>query len=399
MNILYISTAFPKPEDGATIYTDLAEGLSDNNHKVIVVVAEGKSTLPKTSFAEERNIRVLRVKTLDYYNVGLLRKGLASLTMARTVKKAIIKHLSAYRFDAILFEAPPVTMYSVVKWAMKHYGCPSYLMQKDIFPQNAVDIGIIRKNSMVYKYFRYQEKQLLMTATHIGCMSQGNIDYILNHNSYLTADKVELFPNTKKIHIVKKERTGAIRERLAISPNTTLAVFGGNMGKPQAVDVILKLAEKCKDREDVFFLLIGRGTERDAIQRCIEEKNLSNIKLINSLPRDEYEDVLVECDIGMIFLDSRFTIPNFPSRVLSYFEYSIPVLAATDENTDFGQMILAANAGLWSDSANLDKIYQNLDRLVKDSAMRKLMGKNGRLFLEQHYTVDKSIKILEEHFS
>ena len=45
------------------------------------------------------------------------------------------------------------------------------------------------------------------------------------------------------------------------------------------------------------------------------------------------------CDVGLIFLDKRFTIPNFPSRLLSYMQASMPVLAATDVNTDIGKVI------------------------------------------------------------
>lgn len=400
MNILYISTAFPKPENGSTIYTDLAESLAENNHSVTVVVAEGKSGLKKTTWAQERGLNVLRVRTDDYYNVGLLRKGFASLTMARAVKKAIINHLDEIKFDFILFESPPVTMYSVVKWAMKHFNCSSFLMLKDIFPQNGADIGLYKKNGIIFKYFKSQEQNLYKTATYIGCMSQANIDYILKHNKYLLPDKTLFFPNTKKVKCSnnKGDHSEPLRDKYCIPHETVLAVFGGNMGKPQGIDAILDLVRKCKERDDVFFLLVGRGTERPRINEIIKNEKLENIRSIESLPRDEYEKLLNECDIGLIFLDHRFTIPNFPSRVLSYFEYAIPVLAATDSNTDFGEMIISAQAGLWSNTGDAEQTYINLDTLVKDSALRNQMGINGKRYMEKHYDVSVSVKILENCF-
>ena len=55
--------------------------------------------------------------------------------------------------------------------------------------------------------------------------------------------------------------------------------------------------------------------------------------------REEYDNLVQICDVGLIFLNARFTIPNFPSRLLSYTEIGKPVLAATDENTDIGKII------------------------------------------------------------
>ena len=60
---------------------------------------------------------------------------------------------------------------------------------------------------------------------------------------------------------------------------------------------------------------------------------------MRSLPKADYETIVASCDVGMIFLDHRFTIPNFPSRMLSYMKAKIPILAVTDPNTDVGMRL------------------------------------------------------------
>ena len=89
---------------------------------------------------------------------------------------------------------------------------------------------------------------------------------------------------------------------------------------------------------DVFFLIVGDGTEFAKIEAYVNEDKPSNVKLMKRLPKEDYDKMVGACDVGMIFLDHRFTIPNFPSRLLSYMQAKIPVLACTDVNTDIGKI-------------------------------------------------------------
>ena len=123
-----------------------------------------------------------------------------------------------------------------------------------------------------------------------------------------------------------------------------------------------------------------------------------NIKLISELPKHEYNMLLQSCDIGMIFLDKRFTVPNFPSRILSYLEYKMPVLASTDKATDLGKTIMDNRFGLWSESGDISATDQNLGRLVNDPGLRLQMGLNGFDYFLNNYTVSHSYDIIVNHF-
>ena len=155
---MFITSDYSKPEKGSNIYTDLAEALKNNNHDIKVVVTEEKKKIDQTTLFMENNIPVLRVKTGNLYEVSFVEKAFTFLTLSKALKKGIKKFFGNEKFDLVLFQSPPLTMCSVVKWAMKKYYCPSYLMMKDIVPQNGVDIGLYSKNSPIYWYFRYREK-------------------------------------------------------------------------------------------------------------------------------------------------------------------------------------------------------------------------------------------------
>lgn len=397
MKILYIATSFPELSKGATIYTDLAEALNEAGHEVIVAVSEQARNNKSTEMKKERGFDVLRIKTGNYYDVGWIEKGITMLKIPILMRIGITNYLRHRRFDMILFESPPITNAGLVAWAKKKFRCPAYLMLKDIFPQNAVDLQLIKYKSLLFKYFRKKEINLYKTADIIGCMSLANKNYIIKHNSWIDARKIEIFPNTKKITDSFLQEGFPMRERYGISKETCVFLFGGNMGRPQYVDLLCNAVKKCRDEENIYFLFVGRGTDRYKIEQTIKENNIKNALAIENLPRDEFEQITKECDIGLIVLDPRFTIPNFPSRILSYMEYAKPVLAATDNVTDIRDLIEDANCGEWVWSADSDAFVAKVKEM---SVSKELLtkGNNGRKYIEDNFKVECSIDLIEKYF-
>lgn len=395
MKILYISTVFPRPESSSTIYTDLAEALAEKGHDVVVVAAEEKKKYQSGGIKAERGCKVLRVRVGNMYDVSLIEKGISVVTLASYMKRAIKRELSKETFDLILFEAPPATLVGVVSYAKKMFKAPAYLMMKDIFPQNAIDIGLMKKG-MIYSYFRLKEGQLYKNADMIGCMSEGNRQYIMQHN-HVSEDKTEIFPNTKKIRVHKStERRNEIREKYHIPSDKVVFIFGGNMGKPQGLPFLCKAINATQDIEGVYFVLVGRGTEKSYVEEMLG--NHENVLILDGLPREEYEQLVQACDVGIVSLDYRFTIPNYPSRILSYMEYGMPVLATTDKNTDFKELIEIADCGRWCCSDDIQGFISTVEQLCRDEEVRNQMGQNSRRYIEEHFQVDVSVELLERYY-
>lgn len=334
------------------------------------------------------------------FNVNLIEKTISYIMLQIKLKKAINKYLKNQNYDIVLYTAPPITINNVIKYCKKKYNSFAYLMQKDIFPQNAIDIEILNKKNPAYWYFKYKEKQIYKISDKIGCMSQGNINYLLEHNKFLKSDKLEIFPNTIKIAKIENNKNyNFIRNKYGIAKDKVIALYGGNFGKPQGIGFIYTVLDKYKDNEKVVFIFSGKGTEKKKLYNYIEKNNIKNAITLDFIPKQEYNNILKEADIGLIFLDNRFTIPNIPSRTLSYFEYSIPIIAATDKNTDYKEILKEAKAGLWSESNNIDNFEKNLNYLIENTEIRKKMGNNGRKYLEANFNVKRSIEILEKSYS
>lgn len=399
MKILYISNTFPLEGENSTIYTDLAEELKKSSHDITVVASTSSKKIKKTRFTKERNIKILRVKNKNIIGGNFIKKGLSIITLVPNMIRAMKKNIDG-KFDLILFESPPVTMSSIIKWAMKEYNCPSYLMLKDIFPQNAVDLKIIKKSNLIYNYFKFQEKELYKTATIIGCMSEGNRNYIINNNPFLDESKIEIFPNTKKINKFNNEKNiSSIREDYNIPIHSVVALYGGNMGKPQGLDFLNEVLIEYRNNDSVFFVLVGRGTEKEKIKESIIKNKIKNVIVLDELQRSEYENIVKESDIGLIFLNRNFTIPNYPSRILSYFEAGLPIIAATDVHTDYNFLIDESKSGYWVEAGNIKDFKGKMNQLIESKELRMKMGKSGRLYLEKNLNTKISVDLLEKALS
>lgn len=400
MRALFLTIANFESIEDRGVYTDLLREFRDLGHDVCVVCPAQRREGGGTRFIEEDGVRILRVRTGNLTKSSLLEKAVSTLMLERSFIKAIDYAFPDLRFDLILYSTPPVTLAGVVEHVKRRDGSVSYLLLKDIFPQNAVDLGLIRRGGLVWRYFRHREQRLYRVSDRIGCMSRANVQYLIDHNPDLRPDKVEVCPNAispipLSIHAGKRETT---RRRLGLSDSDVLFLYAGNFGKPQGFDFILECVSRVSHVEGAVLMLVGSGTEFDRAHRYIEKSRPDNVKLLRELPRDDYDILQAAADVGLIFLDHRFTIPNFPSRLTSYMEAALPVIAATDSATDVGAAVEAAGGGVWVPSDNPDAFIDAVRMMTNEPERRRAMGTASRKYLEEHYTArDACLKILR-HF-
>lgn len=388
MNILFLMISYPDVNENSSMYTDLAQEFASKGYEVYVAVANGPY---KTSLNTEGGIKVLRVKTLELYNTGVIKKGLANVLLPYQVSKGIEKYIQDFHFDAVIVSTPPITYLNTVEKFKKKFNSRIYLILRDIFPQNARDLGIIR-NPILFNYFRRKERKLYFISDYIGCMSAGNIDYIVQHNPEVIRKKLHLLPNWKKVMEYTLPNL-ALKRELGLE-NKFIALYGGNFGKPQQIEFILDLANELINLEDVVFLLIGNGSEKQRIIELVAKRKIFNVLIKDSLPRDQYQELVKICDIGLVNISDKFTIPNIPSRTLSYWEAKIPVLAAIDKNTDFSTILEESGSGLWSIAGDLNTYKQNFKELYYNNELRMSMGEKGYNYLKENCTTSNAFAII-----
>jgi len=401
MNILFATLVDINSLDERGIYQDLMRELVSSGHNVFVVSPAERRQGKPTEFFRSETGGVLKVRVGNIQKTGRIEKGISTLRLESKYVNAVRKYLKGVKFDLIIYSTPPITLVKLVKFIKKRDGALSYLLLKDIFPQNAVDIGLLRKGSLLYKFFRKKELGLYDLSDYIGCMSPANVKYLLTH-SQLDDSKVHVCPNSIEpvsldTDSVSDEKKNLIRNRYGIAGGSKIFVYGGNLGRPQSVPFIIECLKLNQGMDDRFFLICGSGTDYRLLSEYMKKERPDNVLLLDMLPKDEYDNLLKVCDIGLIFLDARFTIPNFPSRLLSYMEYSIPVLACTDPNTDIGETIVEGGFGWWCSSDNPRYFSRVINQIcgMDESELRE-MGRQGRRYLEENYLASQAAEIILE---
>ena len=400
MNILFLTiTRFNDVEDKG-IYTDLMRKFRDEGHNVYVVTPLERRYKQKTSLRENHGIYILGVQTLNIQKTNVIEKGIGTLLVEYQFKNAINKYIKGEKFDLILYSTPPITFTKVVKSIKKRDNSFSYLLLKDIFPQNAVDINLIKENGLLHKLFTKKEKKLYKESDFIGCMSPANVKFVLDNNPFINPNQIEVNPNSIDIKEFKAIDRNEIRRKYSIPENRLVFVYGGNLGKPQGIDFLIECLKANANRDDAYFIIAGSGTEYSKINNWIIEEKPSNIKLFEFLPRNEYDNLIQACDVGLIFLDNRFTIPNYPSRLLAYLSNKMPIFAATDINTDIGRIAEENEYGFWCESSNVEDFNNILQKYIDmDLERLKSMGKKGYKYLLENYRIEVSYNSIIKHFS
>lgn len=391
MNILFLTIAFPDLEEGANLYGDLAIELAARGHAVYVATLLERKAGQKTHLRTQHGVEVLRTRSGDLFDVGFLRKGLTMLSLERDFRRAIRATWDGVRFDLVVYPTPPITFVGLVEELKREQGVTTYLILRDIFPQNAVDVGIMRKG-LAYRYFRNVERRLYDVSDRIGCMSPANADWVRRDG--VPAEKLEVLPNWRRVREVPAGPGRDLRKEWGLN-GKFVAVFGGVLGIAQELEFLLELARDCRDREEIAFVLVGEGNQKEKLQAIAAQYRLENVHFRERVSSNDFARLLRQADLGLVNLNRRFTIPNYPSKVLDYFEAELPVLASLDGATDFGAMLDASGAGLWSLTGDLATYRRNLDRFMVDPGLRREMGRRGREYLKQYFTVERACDAIE----
>ena len=399
MNVLFLTLMVINDFSQTGIYPDLINEFAENGHDIYVVSpCEEKNKNKFRRIREKGHVHLVSALIPDYFGAGLFQKGYSSLLIGKRYNDAINKAVPEVKFDLILYSTPPITFVSVIEKIKKRDNAYAYLLLKDIWPQGPIDIGALSETGVkgfVTRYFRRKEQKLYEVSDFIGCMSEKNQKYLIE-KSGIDKNKIEICPNSIKVRNRPDIDKDEVRRNNGLPIDKTIFVYGGNLGVAQGIDFIISCLEKNEENIDTFILIVGSGTEYNRLAQWFEKSNPHNSKLIPHLPKEEYMKVMAACDVGLIFLDHRFSIPNFPSRLLSYMEGKMPVLAATDPNTDVGTVIEEGEFGYWCESTDSER-FMKLMELFQEQNERIRMGDNAYNYLKNNYDVADTYTIITSH--
>lgn len=394
MNLLFLTLNSFQNIEEHNIYSDLIKVFIDHGHKPFIVAPIEKKLGQPTQLTDNGDHLILRVQIGNLSGVSFIVKGISTILLENQFRSAIDKNFEFIHFDLILYSTPPITIAGVVKKLKQQHKALTYLMLKDIFPQNAIDLKLFTSRGFIYYYFRSKEKKLYNVSDHIGCMSPANVTYFLEHNKKISSNRVEVLPNAiiPRPRINRSEEKQYLRQKYNLPNSVIIYLLGGNVGKSQGIPFLVECLKDNLNKSDRFFIICGTGNEYHLLTKFHDQYRPTNVLVINGLSKMEYDKLSRGCDVGLIFLDNRFTIPNFPSRLLSYMENGMPIIACTDPYSDVGKIAVDNDFGFWCNSNDTKDFRAIVDKIDYDTVAR--MGQNARTYLENNYLSEDCYQII-----
>lgn len=352
MRIVLVSDAFPPlRSSGAVQLRDLCRAFVAQGHSVTVLLPTAEQTDP-WRVHESDAVTVVRLRTPRTRDIGYARRTLAELSMPWLMLWNLRRSpLADTRWDGVVWYSPSIFHGPLVSALKRSSCCRSYLIIRDIFPEWAVDVGLMGRG-MVYRFFDAVARYQYSVADVIGVQTPGNRPYF---DAWVrrSGRQLEVLPNWLG---------GASEARCSIRVSETrlsgrkIFVYAGNMGVAQGVGVVLALADRMRNRRDVGFLFVGRGSEAERLKSEAASIGSENVLFFDEIDPDEIPDLYAQCSAGLVVLDPRHRSHNIPGKFLTYMQGGLPVLALVNPGNDISSMIRDERVGQVSEGRDTDEI-------------------------------------------
>lgn len=342
MRLALISDVYPpQRSSGAVQLRDLSIEFARQGHAITVMIASPGLLSPWT-LEDIEGVQILRLRAPATRDMGHVRRAIGELLMPFAMLWNLRRSpLKDVRLDAVVWYSPTIflgPLAGFLKWRSR---CKSYLIIRDIFPEWALDMGLLRRGP-VYTFFKAVARYQYSVADVIGVQSQGNQAYFVDWLRKKIGRRIEVLHNWLADRPAKE---CSIQISQTTLHGRKIFVYAGNMGVAQGIDALLLLAAALRESPEVGFVFVGRGTEFERMQSAIQDQGLNNTLLFDEIDPDEIPALYAQCHIGMVALDPRHKTHNIPGKFLSYMLAGLPVLANVNSGNDLVKLIESEGVG------------------------------------------------------
>lgn len=388
MRIALIADAFPPLRTSASVQIrDLSLEFVNQGHDLTVFIPDA-DLKNSHEIANWNGARLVRVKALKIKDVGYLRRALAEFmlphSMLFNLRDSPIK---LDDFDGIVWYSPTIFFGPFVRYIKSKSRCKSYLIVRDIFPEWALDMGLMRKN-IPYFIFKTAAYYQYVVADIIGVQSKGNESYFLGWKE----------KPKRRLEVLQNWLSDASNVGCSIDISSTklanrkIFVYAGNMGVAQGVDTLIDLADALKDQKYIGFVFVGRGSNVPKIKQDAIKLGLDNILFYDEIDPSEIAGLYAQCHVGLVALDPKHKTHNIPGKFLTYMQAGLPVLARVNHGNDLIELIDQHRVGRSFTEGSIAEFTRLAESLIKEIDSDPMISSRCREVSEELFSSEKAVK-------
>jgi glycosyltransferase involved in cell wall biosynthesis len=392
--LILVDCYYPGTKSSDKLIHDLGVQLHREGH-VVTVVTPSEAVSQGLELSTEDGLRVVRIKTGKIKGASKIFRAFQEVRLSPHVWRQSKYFFLQNACDLIIFYSPTIFFGSLVRRLKTLWGCPAYLILRDIFPEWTVSAGILRKG-LIYRFFRAKEIEQYEIADIIAVQSPTSLEYFAREFPQKPY-RLEVLYNWSALREPDLPPTN-YRSQLGLQ-NKIVFFHGGNHGLAQDVENILCLAASLVGHTHIYFLLVGDGSEVSGLKKSIAARGLRNIQVLPPVSQREYLSMLSEFDVGLISLDRRLTTHNVPGKMLGYMYWGLPILASINPGNDLFEILQKSEAGFSFVNGDDKSLSAAALRLANDPELRSKLGKNSRQLLERSFSAQAAVRQIMEHLS
>lgn len=389
MRIALIADTFPPLRtSGAVQLRDLSRELSRQGHKLTVLLPAGGQTEP-WQLSEIEGVQILRLRTPRTKDTHYIRRTIGEFLMPFAMRHNLKRSpLALDTWNAVVWYAPSIFHGPLVKAIKKASGCKAYLIIRDIFPDWAVDMGLMKRGGLPHLFFNAVTRYQYSVANIIGVQTQGNLPYF-NEWAKNSGNKLEVLQNwlgqpTKSRCSIRVSETSLAGRKIF--------VYAGNMGVAQGMDVLIELAKQLSTNQNIGFLFVGRGSELPRLKKFAQDLQLPNILFFDEIQPDDIPDLYAQCHAGIVALDPRHRSHNIPGKFLTYLQSGLPILASVNIGNDLVKIIRDERIGQVCENNDVSELLESINSLLEQISVDPMLSDRCQKLFERDFSVQNTAR-------
>jgi len=381
-----VADAYPPMRTSCAVQMyDLGQALIKAGHQVTMIVPV-VAQAEKVCLQMQGGVQLVQVHALQTKDVNYVQRIFAELInpflMWHHLKKQ--SEFTDMHVDGLIWYSPTIFWGPLIKRLKRTFEVPSYLILRDIFPDWAIDLGVLKKGP-TYLFLKLVEAYQYRQANTIGVQSPNNLHYFIQKNPSLKGRAQVLWNWGTNSDLQKPCSINLATSSLV---GRTICIYAGNMGVAQGIEVLFNLAASLKDDPNLGFVFVGRGSEVASLRARMHAENLTNVLLFDEIDHDEIPSLYAQCDIGLLSLDLRHRTHNIPGKLITYLHAGLPVFGLVNPGNDVIDMTQEAKIGYVMDVPDLELLKEQLLSLIQQLGRDTQMSTRCRAQARRLFSVD-----------
>lgn len=403
--LIYAHYFYPDVASTGQILTELCEGMIDTFDITVICV------VPSYSGTIDEKYKTKRIYKEEHNGIKIIRVRVPEFQKSNKISR--IKNLLAYFFNSLLatlkiekqdyiytISQPPIlggVLGVLGKWLKG--GKLIYNIQ-DFNPEQTMAVGY-SKNKLLLNTVMAVDKFSCKKADKVIVVGRDMQETLRNRFNNKKVPKnvfINNWINEKEIYPLEQNhpRIMEFKEKYNLQ-DKFIIMYSGNIGLYYDLENIIKVIGEFKDREDVVFAFVGDGTVKDKIEAYVSENNLSNVTFIPYQDKADLIYSLNAADIHWVVNAKGIKGVSVPSKLYGVMAAGKPVLGVLDEGSEARLIVEDCNCGLCIEPGNYKEISNNIKYILNNKEEIRLLGLNGRQYLESNLTKEVSINKYKEN--